>query len=160
GDYRLLLCEADTVNDLNQVDQHMRAPENVIGTPLKFATAAKSLVLKNTKTGDDCIVNKFVDSQFPNAPRIWPANGDYIASGIKQANDGFYLIGPPEDFPNQKEDPLKLPEATLRSSKMNFQTTVLKDGKPPKYMVVLQRLACPYLDHNPLPLPASGEPGN
>ena len=85
---------------------------------------------------------------------VQPANGRY--AGTMGGNDGFYLLGPKEEFPGT--NPLR-PQATLRvrdqvingaRSALTYDLP-LSAPFPPRHTLLLQRLACPFLPPNPPP---------
>ncbi len=161
SNFRVMLCKADqyvtTSTTGGQVDKGMRQPLNVFGSP-EAAYAGTDLVLRDGQ-GNPCIVDNFHDPAYSSAAMILPADGAYTTNGsaqanIQRANNGFYVLGPQgKPFPNNNEQAQFLPVATHSHPRMTFrmQTTDPDGGGPQepvpqeRFMIVLQRLANPYL---------------
>lgn len=70
--------------------------------------------------------------------------------GPNGGNQGFYVAGPTEDFPAKGITP------TSKIAALGYAAK--NPGNPGQHSILLRRLACPYLDHDPNPNSANYNP--
>jgi hypothetical protein len=175
--YQLVIANADW-----DKSNYLRQPGNVLGDPEQYAAPLlPPATYPPPPTRNPIrIVSSFVPDPTAAPPAIAdynlikPANGNY--RGANGKNEGFYVLGPHDDFPvdplNPGNNPAAPPQATLRvrdqvvngyQSSMTYDwpvATPLLLGAPlPKHTLLLRRLACPFLPPNPPYLGAPLNPG-
>jgi hypothetical protein len=135
--YQLLLCQPDPAPagyPPTNASPYYRRADNVWGTPYKVTATDTSMVYPVTIGGADAVVN------------TWGAAGTTVIvppSNGGAGPNGFFLVGP---------GPLTggTPNPDYVSPSMAYQVPCLVANQaPPAPTVMLQRLACPYLQPNP-----------
>jgi hypothetical protein len=150
GIYRLII--AQLVSDIRQ-------PDNVLGEP-RPGTATIHRILDRFSPLPGTTPAPTVDTRM-----ILPADPTLLNGYFGPDSDhrGFYVLGPLLD-PAAESSPLLSaggrPLETLRRPEMSFVVPAFSypAGVVPRPSLLLQRLACPYLDHQPDPRQPSFNP--
>jgi hypothetical protein len=132
--YQVALCMPDS-----SAATYYRRADNVWGTPYPIITGTDPKMVYPTTLagGTDAVVNSWA----AGAQTISASNGG--RGGLPPANTGYYLVGPGA-IAGGGPTPLNV------SANMQYQVpTLTANAPPPAPTVMLQRLACPYLQPNP-----------
>ncbi|HQR06048.1 MAG TPA: hypothetical protein PLN21_04455 [Gemmatales bacterium] len=169
----------------NNLDSEARL--NVGGTSVyrlviaKNANSATTAIMRTNQGNTQGFPNDLTDMQtkfvyFPAGDTVLPSDANY-GNGTTASNNGFYLVGPgtvgtptpPESATTgpvvPATDPLNFPTPNLSDANMTQGERIARAGTPftdtadNRSAILLQRLANPYLPHNPINDPLVMAPG-
>ncbi len=149
--YRLILARPWTLTPTtsNPTDAYLRRPDNPRGTPRRSSGQQDTGVyyVTQTPTPKPAIVDFVPVGPSLVAPIVRPSEGG-------PGPQGHFVIGPtatPLPGMPAGSQVYSRPEMTYAIEKEQDLVHTASGFRPPPPTVVLQRLACPYLPHNPLP---------